>query len=322
MKKFLKAAAAVCAASVFNACAFAAEVYVRPCGETVGMKLYTDGLLVVGTTDGSPAEKSGLRPGDIITSAGGKTLDRADDLTAAADASDGALTLTVRRGENTRELEAEPEATDEGRRLGVWVRDSTAGIGTVTYITEDGERFAALGHGITDVDTGGLLAVKSGSVVGVSSVSVRKSSRGDIGELSCPFDGETLGAVEKNSPYGVYGSVCADAANGELPPLMRAAGSEEITEGAAQILCDIDGTGARGYDIEIKKVSHAGAADKSLVIEITDGELIEKTGGILQGMSGSPIVRGDLFLGAVTHVFINNPLRGFGITGEAMIYNY
>ncbi len=326
MKNFLKAWTVIFAVSVCVTAASAEEQYVRPCGETVGIKLYTDGLLVVGVTDVedvsgnkiSSARDSGIRAGDIILSADGHALESNEELSEVAEASGGEVTLTVKRGENTREVSVKPALTAEGPKLGLWVRDSTAGIGTVTYLSSDGSSYAALGHGITDVDTGNILSLKSGNILSCSEISVRKSKKGDIGELNCSFDGENIGSIELNAANGIYGFTNNNASELEE---MRVMPIDEIAEGPASIMCNIDGCGVREYAIEIKKVSHMSSADKTLVIEITDEELIEKTGGILQGMSGSPIIRDGQFIGAVTHVFINDPLKGFGIAGELMLQN-
>lgn len=316
MKNFFKAFAAFFAASLCAANVFAESggCYVRPCGEAAGIKLYTDGLLVV-NGEGA-AEKNGLRAGDILLAADGKKLERTEDLAEAAkNAGPGGVALTVKRGEKTKEISVIPSPGTDGPKLGLWVRDSTAGVGTVTYISADGGSYAALGHGITDVDTGTVLSVRTGNIISCSDISVRKSSKGDIGELGCAFDGENIGTLELNCENGIYGRLHTPKTDAAL---MRAASLEEIKEGPASILCDIDGGGAEEYSVEIKKVSHSGDADKALVIEITDEALKAKTGGILQGMSGSPIIQNGLFAGAITHVFVNDPLKGFGIAGEAM----
>lgn len=326
MKNFLKACTVVFAVSMCVTVVSAQEQYVRPCGETVGIKLYTDGLLVVGVTDVedtsghkiSVAKDSGIRAGDIIISANGRALENNEELSEAAASSDGEVTLKVMRGDETKDISVKPALTAEGPKFGLWVRDSTAGIGTVTYLSADGSSYAALGHGITDVDTGNILSLKSGNILNCSEISVRKSKKGDIGELNCSFDGENIGSIELNAINGIYGFT-----NGNKTELeeMRVASIDEISEGPAVIRCDIDGCGVKEYAIEIKKVSHMSSADKTLVIEITDPGLIEKTGGILQGMSGSPIIQNGLFIGAVTHVFINDPQKGFGIAGELMMQN-
>lgn len=312
-KKIAAAITVLCAFA--SCCALAAESYVRPCGEAVGIKLYTDGLLVVGISDNS----QGLRAGDIILSANGKTLERAEDLSDVTEATGDAVSLDVKRKDKTMNITVNPVPTEEGPRLGVWVRDSTAGIGTVTYISRDGRSYAALGHGITDVDTGNILSLKSGNILNCSCFSVTKSKKGSVGELSCTFDGSDIGNILMNVPNGIYGmtETGAIAAYSE----MRVASIDEIQEGEASILCDVDGEGVCEYGVEIKKVSKMNTSDKTLVIEVTDSELIEKTGGIVQGMSGSPIIQNGLFVGAVTHVFINNPLRGFGVAGESMAEN-
>ena len=327
MKIFSKYAlcAVFCAMGIGMTSALCAEQYVRPCGETVGIKLYTDGLLVVGVSDVEdssgnklPAAKSsGIRVGDILLSANGQPLERTEELAEITENSEGAVSVTVKRKNKTESFSVNPARTADGLRLGLWVRDSTAGIGTVTYLSQDGKSYAALGHGITDVDTGNILSLKCGNILNCSEISVRKSQKGDIGALSCSFNQNNIGNILMNTANGIYGAV--EDGQTAAQPEMRVAAVDEIQEGDAVILCDVDGCGVREYGIEIKKVSKMSAADKTLVFEITDDALIAKTGGIVQGMSGSPILQNGLFIGAVTHVFINDPIRGFGVAGESMI---
>lgn len=304
---------------------FATDLYVRPCGQAVGIKMYTDGLLVVGVSDVTDtsgkkiptARNAGIKTGDIIISANGKALQKTEDLYAVTENADNEISLEIKRKDKPLTLTIDPVPTESGSRLGLWVRDSTAGVGTITYISQDTKSFAALGHGITDVDTGNILSLKSGNILNCSQISANKSKKGDIGELTCNFDGPDIGDVLVNSKCGIFGKTNAVPVSAGKE--MRVASANEVHEGSASILCNVDSGGVREYDIEIKKISKAYPDDKALVIEVTDPELLKITGGIVQGMSGSPIIQNDLFVGAVTHVFVNNPTRGYGILGESMV---
>ena len=286
--------------------------YVRPCGEAVGIKMYTDGLLVVGV-DGN---KDGIRMGDIIVAANGNELSRIEDLSKITAENKTAINLTIKRNEEIIDLTVNPMPADDGSKLGLWVRDSTAGIGTLTFISTDGTEFAALGHGITDVDTGNILPLKSGNILNCTQIFAKKSCRGMIGELGASFDRENIGDICINSKKGIYGTI--SNIDKEKYKEMPVATADEIHEGEVSVMCNI-GDGVKEYCAEIKKVSKNNEVDKALVIEITDKELIEKTGGIVQGMSGSPILQDGKLVGAVTHVFVNDPTRGYGIFIENML---
>lgn len=305
---------------------FCAE-YVIPCGETVGIKLYTEGLLVVGTTDvtdisgktSNPASKSEVKKGDVILTANGTELNKTETLSQIAENCNGSIELNVKRKNEIKNITFYPAMTENGYKLGLWVRDSTAGIGTITYISSDKTSYAALGHAITDVDTNTILSLKSGNILNCSLSCVIKSEKNHIGELSCNFDGENIGNISLNNKNGIYG-LLNNPYSGNMKE-MRVAKPNEIQKGEAFILCNADGNGVKKYSAQIKSISENNLDDKCLVIEITDPELIELTGGIVQGMSGSPIIQNDLFVGAVTHVFVNNPLKGFGVFGESMLNN-
>ncbi len=308
VKKFLKAA--LMTIFIFGM-SVSAEKYVRPCGETIGIKMYTDGLLVV------DKDKSvgNIKTGDIIVSANGKTLNRTEDLKEAALGAEKVELEIIRNGERINET-VMPVPAPEGKRFGLWLRDSTAGIGTLTYISADGTSFAALGHGITDVDTGSILTLKSGNILTCSEIMCTKSKKGDIGEISACFDENETGDISVNSYIGIYGSV--KNIKKETYTAIPVAQMNELHEGDAYILCNV-GQGVGKYDIRVDRVFDGGMKDKSMIIEITDENLLGITGGIVQGMSGSPIIQDGKFIGAVTHVFVNNPKRGYGIAGEYMI---
>ena len=303
--------------------ALADETMVVPSGETVGIKLYTDGLLVIGTsevkckdgTKSSPASECGLKINDIITEANNTELKTSEQFSQILNNSNQGVNLTVKRSDEYMNVFAVPKlAEDETLKLGLWVRDSTAGIGTVTYLDPQSGEFAALGHGICDVDTGNIMSVKSGNILNCSVLSVKKSEKGAPGELGGVFDDKVLGAITKNTPYGIFGKINTD----EFPVSSEAipvADAHEVKEGDAYILSDIDGSGAKKYDIKISKILKKNPS-KCFVFEVNDKLLSDTTGGIVQGMSGSPIIQNGKLIGAVTHVFVNNPEKGYGIFAE------
>ena len=271
------------------------SIWVMPGGYSVGVTLYTKGALVVGlgefeTLDGTavcPAQAAGIRVGDVILGVNGTEVKDAAHLTALCNETQGAVDLRLARGEETLEVTIQPAADrqDGIYKMGMWVRDSTAGIGTLSFYAMDTLRYGALGHPITDVDTGSLLSVKTGEIVQSNVVGIAQGSSGLPGEIQ-----------------GVY------------PEGVLLAYPEEIHTGAAQLLTTVDENGVQAYDCQIiKTYPQTSAAAKGMVVQITDPRLIEKTGGIVQGMSGSPIVQDGKLAGAVTHVFVNDPLRGYCI---------
>lgn len=305
MKKFLKAA--LMTILVFGM-SVSAERYVRPCGETIGIKMYTDGLLVVD----KDKNVENIKVGDIIVSANGKKLGRIEDFKETALGAQVNLEI-IRNGERICETVI-PMSVPEGKKFGLWLRDSTAGIGTLTYLSDDGMMFAALGHGITDVDTGNILTLKSGNILTCTEIMCTKSRKGEIGEISACFDND-IGDISTNLHTGIYG--CVTNVKKESYTAMPVARINEICEGDAYILCNV-GQGVNRYNIRIERLVGDGAEDKSMIIEVTDEKLLGITGGIVQGMSGSPIIQNGKFIGAVTHVFVNNPKKGYGIAGEYM----
>ena len=304
---------------------------VVPCGNSIGVKLYTDGLLVVGLSDFhdtggrtvSPGKDCGIRIGDIIRQVGGQTVTRIADFTAAVAQTGGSsITLGLEREgrQFTQDITPHADAADGAYKLGLWVRDSTAGIGTLTFYDPATQAFGALGHGITDVDTGHLLPVGSGNILPANIVSIKKGEKGAPGELRGVFssDGAVLGAVAANTSQGIYGRLDnpdAIAAADAYPVAPRT----QVHEGQAEILCNIDGQQVARYQIEIQRLMRSDASGKSMVVQVTDPALLAQTGGIVQGMSGSPILQDGKVVGAVTHVFINDPTRGYGIFADTML---
>ncbi len=289
-------------------------------GETVGIKVYTDGLVVtdtveVTTVDGKSiniAKGYGIEKGDIIKKINGKNVNSAKSISHAMETSES-ITLTVERNGKMLDVTVTPAKTKEGKKLGIWLRDSTAGLGTITCI--DGDRFYALGHGICDIDTGSIMPIKKGIIQKCTNVGIVKGSRGSPGAITGDINDKILGNIYSNTQRGITG----DAEDLKGTKTVTVADTEDVKKGKASILCNVDGAGVKEYEIEIKRIALPAKNGKDMIIEITDPELIEKTGGIIQGMSGSPILQDGKFVGAVTHVFINTPTRGYGILAKNML---
>ncbi len=298
--------------------AVADTVNVIPIGEAVGIQVYTDGLLVVGFSDingENIAKKNGIRLNDRIMEINGETAQSCEQLSDAVNKCPEGVELSVRRDNQDIMINAVPAMTENNvYRLGLWVRDSTAGIGTLTYYDPSSNTFAALGHGINDVDTGNILTVKSGNIQNCSILSVTKSEKGTPGEINGVFDGTKIGEISVNSDIGIFGSADLDSEiSGNAIPV---AAKEQLHEGEAYILTNVLGR-AEKYTVNINKIT--SSADKELVIEVTDNRILAAAGGIVQGMSGSPIIQDGMLAGAVTHVFVNNPSKGYGALAENMI---
>ena len=293
-----------------------------PGGQAVGVALTTDGVLVV---DGGAKGKSPLRTGDVIISVQGTPVSSAKELSSAIAGSDSdSVTLGVVRGEKEISVSAAtPQDEKDGkRRLGVWVRDSTAGVGTLSYIDPATNAYGALGHAIVDADTGSLLSVEDGAIMNARVVSVTKGEVGRAGELRGSFlrENEQIGSIAVNSVCGVYGEIKLLPQTLLYPDGLPMAAFDEIKEGKAKIISTVDAEGPKEYDIEIIRCyAQTNAGQKDMLIRVTDEALLQKTGGIVQGMSGSPIIQNGKLIGAVTHVLVNDPTRGYGIFIENML---
>jgi len=304
---------------------------VIPGGHTLGVKLFTDGLMVVGLapvqTDGgtvSPAEDAGLMNGDLITHIQKKPVSTIPELQALTAALRGeALDITyIRNGRmSSATLLPAKAAEDHKYRIGVWVRDSMAGIGTITFYHPGSGLFGALGHGINDAETGKLLPMGSGYVLYSEVESVRHGQPGSPGELKGKFrEGKHYGHLLKNSETGLYGTMPNAEALGpdEFKPL-PVARAGEVKTGPATVLSNVNGDKVEYFDAEIVKVFPSNNEPRNFMIRITDERLLSLTGGIVQGMSGSPVLQNGKLAGAVTHVLINDPTRGYGIFAESMV---
>lgn len=302
-----------------------------PCGNTIGIKIFTQGLVCVGTSelkaeDGrivNTGRDYDIGEGDILLSANNAPLETTEQLADMVAQSEGnPLLLTLERDGKTIQKEVPPVKTEDGFKLGLWVRDSTAGIGTLTFYDENTNQFGALGHPITDADTGTLMPVSKGTILNASVFNVKKGERGVPGELKGIFQNNgDLGTIAKNSKQGIYGTVDPTLLSGQHQSY-PAASRSQVKEGKASILSNIDGETVQEFEIEIQRIMKYGSESyKDLVIKITDPVLLEKTGGIVQGMSGSPIIQDGKLVGAVTHVFVNDPTRGYGIFIDNMVAN-
>lgn len=301
-----------------------------PGGQSLGVAVETQGLVVVGASDlggeTSPAQAAGIRPGDVIRSVDGTEVDSAEALSVMiARQGDEAVQVEVLREGEVLSFDVLPQIDprDQTRRLGVWVRESTAGVGTLTYYDPQSGGFGALGHAITDVDTGILFPVADGAVYENEVVAVTRGEAGEPGELTGAFfeTAHALGDIERNTQFGVFGTADEPLTDGALyPEGLPVASRGEVHTGDAQILTTIDGGEVRAYDCEIEKLADQSAPQtRSMVVRVTDSELLEQTGGIVQGMSGSPIVQDGKLVGAVTHVFVDDPTRGYGVYIEWML---
>ena len=309
------------------------DLRLYPGGQAVGVALHTRGVLVVGTSDltgaFSPARLAGIKPGDVITEANGKAVESTEALTQMVASFGGApLPLTVLRGDATLHLtlQAKRDGQSGDFRIGAWVRDSTAGVGTLSFYGEvemgEGVRYGALGHAITDADTQQVLTVGSGEIMTADIVDVRKGRAGHPGELKGSFlrEDRVLGTIRHNSVFGIYGSMDAAVAHPLYPEGLPIGRRDAVHEGPATILCTVDAQGMKAYDVEIVEVTRQSApAQRSMVLRVTDEALLQKTGGIVQGMSGSPIIQDGRLIGAVTHVFVNDPTMGYGLYIEWML---
>ena len=299
---------------------------VTVCGTPFGIKLYTDGVLIVGMSDVqtaaggvNPAAAAGIRVGDTILSIDGTAVTTNEEVAACINACGGrTVTLRVRRDGVEFDASFTPArpAEGEGYRAGLWVRDSTAGIGMLTFYDADGA-FAGLGHPVCDADTGQMLSVSTGEIVPARIRDVERSVKGTPGELRGVFESGALGRLMINASDGVFGMLSDPPTSGVRMPLAM---KQEVTQGAAQVLTTVDGTESALYDIVIRQVRYNTANDtRSMVIEVTDDELLSLTGGIVQGMSGSPIIQNGKLVGAVTHVLVNEPTRGYAVFAETML---
>lgn len=296
-------------------------------GESFGIKLYTDGVIIVGIRDVetdkgkcNPAKEAGLEKGDIIIEINGKKVYSADSVTDILNDNNGKdYKITVKRNGNYKEFLLKPAySSSQGcYKVGLWVRDSTAGVGTITYYDKSNNTVSALGHPITDVDTNEIMPILDGEAVRATVTKIYKSKAGEAGSLCCEFTNDIIGTLKKNCQSGIYGKYTCTLKNTYE---YEVASPNEIVRGPVQILCTIDSGKAKFYNAQISRISYReNKKGKNMVVKITDERLLEKTGGIVQGMSGSPIIQNGKLVGALTHVIVDSPEKGYAIFAQDMV---
>ncbi|WP_110111554.1 SpoIVB peptidase [Bacillus sp. CGMCC 1.16541] len=307
---------------------------VIPGGQSIGVKLNSRGVLVVGyhqvdTKEGkqSPGEIAGIQVGDMITKINGTTIEKMSDITPFIQQSGKTgdpLHLELIREKNKFQTKLIPlkDKQDYAYRIGLYIRDSAAGIGTMTFYDPKSQKYGALGHVISDMDTKKPIVVENGQIVRSTVTSIEKGTNGVPGEKLARFseDKEIIGNITRNSPFGIFGRLSSKIENGVMDKPLPIALSHQVKEGPAKILTVVDDDEVEEFDVEIvSTIPQKFPATKGMVIKITDSELLDKTGGIVQGMSGSPIIQDGKVVGAVTHVFVNDPTSGYGVHIEWML---
>lgn len=297
-----------------------------PGGDIFGVRLHMDGVLVSGmgnilceTGECCPAKDAGLKCGDVITEMNGFPVKTAQDVLSVIDGAKGApITVTVRRGDCTASHTVTPIKTKDGAyRIGVFIRDRAAGIGTVTFIDPTTGAFGGLGHGICDPETGIVVPARGGYVTDVSLHGVTKGKSGAPGELRGTLGMQKKGVLKKNTKVGVFGTLQnPDCADRKPLPVARA---KDVKTGAARIFCTLPSGERKSYKINITKIADEKRETKCFTIKVTDPALLRETGGIVQGLSGSPIIQNGKIVGAVTHVMVGDPTEGYGIFIENML---
>ncbi|MBQ9297824.1 MAG: SpoIVB peptidase [Clostridia bacterium] len=304
---------------------------VIPIGETIGLKLHTKGVLVVGMSEVKNINNekvkayvnSNIEEGDMIIEANGVPIASTADLVQTVNSSNGEdINIKYIRDNNEFEESFTPiQISNSEYKLGLWVRDTEAGIGTISFYEPSTKSFAALGHGILDIDTKSLISIANGEITTANILSIAKGERGIPGEIRGSLIGQTaIGTIAKNTSIGIYGVLnnlgYFNLKNGEVDIAMR----DEIKIGKATMICSLENNQKKEYEVEIQKIYINNNSDnKSMVIKITDKELLEKTGGIIQGMSGSPILQNGKLIGALTHVLVSDPSKGYAIFADMMI---
>ncbi len=290
-------------------------------GQTFGLKLFTNGVIVIEIDENnSPAKQAGIQVNDIIISANNITVESNEQLKEIINNSNGEkISLSIKRNNQTITKNIVPEkVTEQEYVVGMWIRDSTAGIGTVTYFDPSNNSFGALGHGICDKDTGMLMPLRDGEIMSATVSHHTKASKGVVGGLNGFFSNEKIGEITINNGFGIYG----EYEYYQSGTIVQAANDNEIEKGDAYILSTIDEKGPKKYSVKISKINLSKTNGQNMIVTVTDKELLQKTGGIIQGMSGSPIVQNGKLVGAVTHVFVNSPEKGYGISISNMLNNY
>ena len=309
------------------------EIKVVPVGKVIGLKMYTNGVLVVGMSEVEdknnykikPYENSNIKPGDTILEVNKNIIEDIDNLKQAVNDSNGnEIEITILRNGNIINTNIIPVQTEESKyQLGLWVKDAATGVGTITFYEPESNSFGILGHGITDSDTNNLINIDSGELVTAKVISLKRGEVNIPGEIKGTIiNSQTIGKITKNTQFGVFGNLNnLTALNIDVSKSIEVATREEIEEGEAKILCSINSSNvSKEYKIEIEKVYRENDYNnKSMLIKITDEELLNETGGIIRGLSGAPIIQNGKFVGAITNVLVSNPEMGYAIFGDMMI---
>ncbi len=291
-----------------------------PCGTPFGIKLRTQGVIAVSVNEDSPAEECGIKQGDLILSVNGMTVSSNSEVCSAIQLCPDECEIILQRGDSEKLMTVVPYEDCGIYKIGIWVRDSAAGIGTMTYYNPEDGGYGGLGHPVSDVTTGELMPLASGEITEADISGVTKGIPGEPGELCGTLRaGSAIGTIDLNTQCGIFGCVGSAPTEGEVLPM---AFRQEVRTGAATLLTTVNGSTPQEYDIEIEHINICDMeSSKSMVIRITDRELLDITGGIVCGMSGSPIIQDGKLVGAVTHVFLNDPQRGYAVFCETMVEN-
>lgn len=309
------------------------EINVVPVGKVIGLKMYTNGVLVVGMSEIEdknnyiikPYENSDIKPGDTILEINKQLIEDIDNLKEVVNNSDGKeLELTLLRNGNVLNTNIVPvEVENKKYQLGLWVKDAATGVGTITFYEPESKSFGILGHGITDSDTNNLINIDTGELVTAKIISLKRGIQNIPGEIKGTIiNSQTIGEIKKNTQFGVFGKLNnLTALNIDSSKTIEVASRDEIKEGEATILCAINSSNvSKEYKIEIEKIYiDNDYNNKSMLIKITDEELLKETGGIIRGLSGAPIIQNGKFVGAITNVLVSNPEIGYAIFADLMI---
>lgn len=296
-------------------------------GESIGINLNVDGILILGFSDfygedgkkHCPAKEAGLKEEDIIVKVNNAKVTSAAQFSSLVDGyANSEITVEFSRNGETMTTKIVPEKSSEDGEyhLGLWARDGTSGIGTLTFVNPKTNTFAALGHAVNDAETGKAIQLGTGNIYYSAVTDIVKGSRGIAGELQGSFISSDIGKIGRNTEFGIYGKFYGTK---NTEKIVSVASRNEITEGSASIFCCIKGNTVEEYEIKIEKINLNSYDNKSMVICVTDDRLVGQTGGIVQGMSGSPIMQNGKLVGAVTHVMVNNSCRGYAVFAELML---
>jgi len=304
---------------------------VVPVGNSIGIKLYTSGVLVVGMSEiygdnnqvYKPYENSGIEEGDMIVEVNNDVVTCTSELIDVVNKYKGEdLELKYSREGNIYTTNISPAKVDDKYKLGLWVRDGTAGVGTISFYEPSTGMFAALGHGIVDVDTEKLLSISTGEILSTNIISIQRGEKGKPGELKgAILNSQSIGKIYKNTDFGIYGKLeNTGVLNINKGDVVEVATRDEIKKGKAELICTLENNLREKYEVEVETIyKNNNSNNKSMIIKVTDERLIDKTGGIIQGMSGSPIVQNGKLIGAVTHVLVNDPTMGYAVFADLMV---